>query len=388
MKKIFNIFIIFSVLSVFSSTFLSFAQAADIRNENNINITKSEKSLKDPYLFGNSITVEAPVTNDLVAAGGDVFIDSSISGNILTAGGALRIRGNSIGSVRAAGGNIVIEGSVGRDLVVAGGSVLMTKSATVAGDLIIAGGDLTVQGDVRGKTIINGGQARIDGRLDKQVQGNVGSLTIGRSAIIGGDLIYSSTQKARIENGAVIKGEQKFTKIEELEKTAQGAASFFKAVSFYKLIADILLSILLIFFFNKFLQEHVRQVTTSTFNNFVLGFVFLILMPLISVFLFILLLPGVASLLFYFLVLILAVYLAKIFTGWIIIRWWYKRNGKDYVLDWKSGIAGPIALFILGIIPILGWLFIAILYLINIGAFLKELTAVAQAQKNSIKNRK
>jgi cytoskeletal protein CcmA (bactofilin family) len=381
MKKIFYIFIVFLLLISFSSPFLSLAHAADVRGENTITISKDEKDLSDLYLFGNSITVEAPVRNDLVAAGGDIIVDNSTSGSIFAAGGTVRIKGDSGGSVRVAGGNIFIDGKVGRDLLVAGGNVTITKTATIAGDLLIAGGELTIQGNVEGKAVINGGKVRIDGVIGKQVEGNMGQLFLGPKAIIGGNLSYSSPEKATVDKDATIKGTQHYTRVEKPKEEAKQVGALFGSFSIYKLIADIILSVVLIFFLGKFIQTFIERIRSKPFRNFAWGFAFLFLTPLISLFLLVFLLPGVAAFIFYFLVIIFSVYLAKVFIGWLILCWWYSRRGNKYVLDWKSGVAGPIAFFIASLIPVLGWLFTAILYLITIGALIQEFAIIFRTQR-------
>lgn len=388
MKKLFLVFVIFLLLISVSSYFYSDAYAADVRSDNTITISKDEEGLSDLYLFGNSIAVEAPVRNDLVAAGRDIIVDNSISGNILAAGGTLRIRGESGGSVRVAGGNVVIDGNVGRDLLVAGGNVTITKTATVAGDLLIAGGELVIQGDVNGKAVINGGNVRIEGAIGKQVEGNIGQLSIGPRAVIGGDITYSSPDKAIIDKGSVIKGTQHFTRIEKPKVETKQFGALFGSFSLYKLIADIILSVALIFFLGKFIQAFAGQMMVKPFKNFVWGFAFVSLTPLISLFLLVFLLPGVAAFLFYFLILAAAVYLAKVFTGWLLVRWWYKRRRSIYVVDWKSGVVGPIALFIVALVPVLGWMLIAILYLITIGVLIKELATIIGAQSFNAKSHK
>jgi hypothetical protein len=381
MSKVFSVLIFLLLLFVFSSQFLSLASAADVRGENILIIPSEEKNLNDLYLFGNSITVEAPVTNDLVAAGRDISVDNNVSGNIMAAGGTLRIKGNSGGSVRVAGGNIVIEGEVGRDLVVAGGTVTITKTATIAGDLLIAGGQLAIQGTVHGKAMINGGKALIEGIIDKQVEGNVGQLSIGPGAVIGGNLTYSSPEKATIEKSAMIKGTQHYTRIEKPKNETKQFGAIFATFSLYKLIGDILVSVALIFFLSKFMQTFVGRITSAPFRDFVWGLAFVALTPLISLFLLVFLLPGVAAFIIYSLVLVFSVYLAKVFAGWLVIRWWYRRQKKEYIVDWKAGVVGPLILFVAGFVPILGWLLIAILYMISVGALIQEFAAVAQTQR-------
>lgn len=388
MKKIFSVFTFFLLLIFATSPLFSLAHAADVRSENIITILKDEKGISDLYLFGNSIAVEAPVRNDLVAAGRDIIIDNNVSGNILAAGGTLRIGGDSGGSARVAGGNVVIDGNIGRDLLVAGGSVTITKTATVAGDLLIAGGELIIQGNVNGKAVINGGKVRIEGVIGKQVEGNIGQLFIGRKAVIGGNLTYASPEKATVEKGSVIKGAQHYTHVEQPKNEPKKFGAIFEAFSLYKLIGDILVSIALIFFLGKFIQTFVDQVMIGPFRSIAWGFAFLLLTPLISLFLLVLILPGVAAFISYFLIVVFAVYLAKVFTGWIILRWWYTRRGGAYVLDWKSGVAGPMALFIAALIPVIGWLFVALLYLTAIGALIQELAVIVRTQRIGFKTRK
>ena len=381
MKKIISVFTLFLLLIIGVSPYLTLAHAADIRSNDVITISKDENDLSDLYLFGNTIAVEAPVKNDLIAAGRDIIIDNNTSGNILAAGGTLRIRGESSGSVRIAGGNVVIDGNIGRDLLVAGGNVTITKSATVAGDLLIAGGELVILGKVDGKAIINGGNVRIEGQVGKQVEGNMGQLSIGPKAVIGGNLNYSSTEKATIDKGAVIRGTQHYTRVEKPKEEVRQFGGLFEAFSIYKLVGDIILSIAFILLLGKFIQALAGRIVSGPFKNFAWGLAFVMLTPLISLFLLVLLLPGVAAFIFYFLVLVLAVYLAKVFTGWLLLRWWYTRRGDKYVLDWKSGVAGPLVLFIVALIPVLGWLVVAILYLITIGALIQELAVIVRTQR-------
>jgi len=67
------------------------------------------------------------------------------------------------------------------------------------------------------------------------------------------------------------------------------------------------------------------------------------------------------------------VFLADVYIGWFILRWWERRNKKIYLLDWKAAIVGPIALFILLLIPVLGWLVSTVIFLIALGALIKEI---------------
>jgi hypothetical protein len=63
------------------------------------------------------------------------------------------------------------------------------------------------------------------------------------------------------------------------------------------------------------------------------------------------------------------------------MRWFERRSKKDYTLDWKAGVVGPLALFLILLIPILGWAVGAILFLIAVGALVGELLFFMSNQK-------
>jgi hypothetical protein len=113
------------------------------------------------------------------------------------------------------------------------------------------------------------------------------------------------------------------------------------------------------------------------FKTGYVGFTFLIIFPLISVILLGLLWLGVAGLLTYGLIFLMGLFLMKIFIGWSILR----KLEKGYVLDWKAGLAGPLVVFILLFIPVLGWIVLAVIMAMATGAFLKELMPLLERQK-------
>lgn len=387
MRKIFVFAIFLISLVIFSFINLPQVDAADIRANNYVSIPQDEGNLSDLYLFGDTIVVDAPVRNDLVAAGHDVSIDGLVSGDILVAGGSLHINGGSGGTVRVAGGSVVIDGDIARDLVVAGGSVTLSRLATVGGDLIVAGGEINIQGKVAGRVMINGGQARIDGPVGKQVEGHIGRLVLGSNAVVGGNLIYTSGDKVIVENGAKVMGVTRYTQIKEPRRAAEQAKNFFAGVSIYKLIVDIILTVGLIYFFGLFLKNVFSTISKSPVQSGAYGLAFLVLTPIVSLIFMILLWLGLGGFLFYALVLLFSVFVTKAFLGWYLLEWWYGRDKKTYNLDWKAGVVGPISLFVIAFIPVIGWLFQAVLFCVCTGAVIWQLANFFRTQKISARKK-
>jgi hypothetical protein len=91
MKKLFGILpTVFSLLLVFIFFALPQpANAADVRSGNTVIISQNQTNLKDLYLFGRTIDISSPVTNDVNAAGGNINISGSTSNNLNAAGGTV-----------------------------------------------------------------------------------------------------------------------------------------------------------------------------------------------------------------------------------------------------------------------------------------------------------
>ncbi len=369
------------LLSLFVFFFLISASAiplyaAMVKSGDSVYLPESEENLHDLYLFGNTVTVDAPVTNDFITAGNTITVNGNITGNLMAAGNDITIRSSINDSARVAGSTIVISGSVGRDLLAAGAHVRTTKDASISGDLLFAGGELRIEGPVNGNIHANGGKIFIDAPVSGNVDGNIGELTLGKNAIIAGNLNYTSDQKAEIQPGAVVRGRQEYRQGESKKNEPTGPASFFTTGALYKLTIDIIVSLLLITFVPMLVKSTLERAVNKPVASAGSGFLLLIFLPLLSLFLFFLLWVGVASFLFYGLLIILTIFLSKLLIGWWIMRWWSNRNKKDYILDWKAAIIGPVVAFIMIIIPVLGWLALIIIYLMTFGALARSVLAM------------
>jgi hypothetical protein len=159
---------------------------------------------------------------------------------------------------------------------------------------------------------------------------------------------------------------------------------FFAFASLYKVGVDIILSILFITFFSKFIMTTFNRMTVHPFKNGYVGFTFLIIFPLISVILLGLIWLGVASFLTYGLIFLTGLFLTKVFIGWAILS----KLEKGYILDWKSGIAGPLVVYILLFIPILGWITLAVIMSIATGSLLKGIVPLFEKHRLEHKEKK
>lgn len=375
MRKLFGIITaLFTLVITVSLFFPKITYAADVRTGNDVIITQNQTNLKDLYLFGRTIDLSAPVTNDVTAAGGNVNISGSTSNNLTVAGGTVILSGNIGNTARVAGGNVTIDGPVANDLVVAGGTVTINKHASVGQDLLVAGGQVTVEGPVKGKILMSGGDITLNSAVGGNVTaGHIGTFTLGPEAKINGSLTYTSSQPLTKQQGSVVKGPITYRHVEKPQPQKQQSAQTWLSFGIYQLLVEVVLSVLIIYIFRNGIFVTLMQIKRSPWKNLGIGFVYILLAPVVSFILLVLWPLGIASFLMYLLILLINIFVRDIFAGWLIVKWWDRRNKKDYVLDWKAGVIGPIAFFIINLLPILGWLISSILYLIGIGALLANL---------------
>ncbi|MBU1177718.1 hypothetical protein KJ903_00700 [Patescibacteria group bacterium] len=89
-----------------------------------------------------------------------------------------------------AGGNIRIHGQINGDLVIAGGDVEVTGQ--VNGDVLVGAGQVTIEGPVMDDVVASGGQVRIKERIEDNVILAGGMVEIDDNVLIGRDLIVGA----------------------------------------------------------------------------------------------------------------------------------------------------------------------------------------------------
>lgn len=355
--------------------------AATFRAGENVVVTEND-NVSDLYASGGDIRVTSTVNNDLTVAGGNIAIEGSVTGGVLAAGGNITLDAAVANSARIAGGNIVISGPINRDLVIFGGSVTVSRDAVIGGDVVFTGGQLTLDAPVRGKVIINGGEIVINSQVGENVEGTVGELTLGNNAVINGTLKYNAPQRAEIREGARVKGQHQFTQTRD-EEAERGVAGLLTAGTIYKLIADIIFALLFVFLLGRFTRDVIANAVDEPLKSLGLGLVTLIITPIVGLILLIVILPGVVLLGFYAVLLLISVVLAKLVLGWWLMQWWTRRNDREYVLDWKASVIGPIVMLALTFIPVVGWLIGFIIFLLALGGVTQELFDFLSLQRGA-----
>jgi cytoskeletal protein CcmA (bactofilin family) len=220
--------------------FAGHVAAGDFRGDDTVTVAADETVDDDLYVGAGTVSIAGTVNGDATVGGGTVSVTGTVNGSLNVAGGTVDVLGDVTGAVRVSGGTVRIAGSVGRDVVLFGGTATIESGADVGGDLAGGAGMLTVVGTIAGDLLVGAETIELIGTVDGSVDVGVGTLTLGPSAVVGGDVTYTSDQEASIADDAQIGGEVERREPDPGEGGGESAITDNPIVSYFGLLLGML----------------------------------------------------------------------------------------------------------------------------------------------------
>jgi len=329
----------------------------------------------DVILLGQNIKVEGKVTGDVYAFGQTIRMSGDIGGSAFMVGANITIDARTVETVWAAGGSIEVLGNIKRNAVLAGGNVCLCEKAGIGKDLGAYTGKLSVGGKVDGtlrgsvgKFVLSGTSGRVKIKAEQ--------VRLTSSAKIMGDFILTSGKEPSIEEGAFIAGEQRIEKPKAKDAEpifaalAPMIAFFFVMVKIVVFIAKVIVGILMIALFQRYVRRIMNTLITNTWKSLGWGFLGVIVIPVAVVILFAVLIGYPLGIFGAYAYTILW-YLSSIFVGLVVgekVIQLFKKEGE--ISLYVSFIVGVLILFVVGFIPILNLLVRIFTLLFGFGAIL------------------
>lgn len=392
-KTIIYILVSLIILFLGISSFSTYVYAEDSTLPN-IYLTKNEVIDNDYFAAGDSVTLSGTVNGDAYVAGGNVTFDGVVNGDLLIAGGNVTILGKVTGDVRAAGGNVIFSSQVDKNATLLGGSISLSDSGKVLGSLVSAGGNVSVNTPIGKGANIAGGQITLGNAIGSDVNTYTNSLVLLPTTRIVGDLNYWSQKDMQLNPEASISGTStyhfaqpsQYQNKKTVEKVDSEKILGIVTVStllfgIYVLIIQLLIGLLIIKLMPVFMKETTEVINTRPLASLGIGFLVVILLPLI----FTLLLITVVGIPLAF-ALIIGMILYWIVSG-IAIALFVGLKAQQYLgaqktsLYW-SYLVGLIIMTIIGVVPVINFLVGIISFLIGTGALLLQKKSVYTALRN------
>lgn len=346
--------------------FMPFSASAGpiLRTGEIVSVDATQELGGDFYGFGSQVIISGAAQNDAYLGGGTVTVNAPIAEDLTVAGGVIQVHGDVGDDVRVVGGEVTIAKPVKGDVVVLGGVLTILSTATVEGDVLFFGNQLTVDGVVTGS--VHGTAETI--RLNAPVHGDVSvqatnQFTIGDSAQLKGTVTYTSPNEAVRAQGAVLDGEM------QRLQTATPEPDTRSVVRIVLLMLGTLGFAALALFVvgKKYVERIVEHSTVRTGVSGLIGLGMFIAIPLVCLMLGASVIGGfVAILLFlmYLISILLAVALSPIFIGHVCERIILKRK----TLTVFTIMGGVLLFFGVLVIPFVGIVCVISSVIITLGS--------------------
>jgi cytoskeletal protein CcmA (bactofilin family) len=223
---------VFALVALLALVVASPAQAFDGRSGDKIVIASDEVINDDLYVTAEEFTLDGRVNGDVIAFGRIITINGTVDGDVMAAGQTIVVNGMITGAIRMAGSVLLLgeTASVDGDIIGAGYSLEVQEGSTVGQDIVFAGGQILLAGDVSRNVQVATGSFELRGSVGGNVKAEIGEsasgsagpppglfmpqspvpvptvkpgLTIDLSAKIEGDLEYTQTRELTFPAGVI-----------------------------------------------------------------------------------------------------------------------------------------------------------------------------------------
>ncbi|MDO8624429.1 MAG: hypothetical protein Q7R54_03680 [bacterium] len=324
------------------------------------------------YAVGGTVAVTTPAIGDLTLFGGSLVVDASVAGDALLVGGSLELTAPISGDARFVGGRIVIGEAVKGDLVAVGGS--LTDLGGGAGNVFIIAGEIALTKGAFGPVTLYGNNISLAGTFAGDVHiVSAGRVTLDPATIIRGALMYQAPQEASIPPTAVIEGGVHYTGASYLPTSEEARAialASFGVFLFVKILGALILAGLVAGLFSTFadrvVERALRGSSRRIFLTLLLGFGVAVATPILLTLL-ALTFVGLGLAFILGLVYLLLIPIAFIYTAIVLGAFMAHHLFKRTELRWSDAVFGMLILFLIWTLPTLGWLFVALATMYMLG---------------------
>lgn len=203
-----------ALILVFAGILAAPARALEFRRGDAVTIGPDEVINDDLFISASTVVMSGTVNGDLWVAGTRAEINGAVKGSLFFAGQRLDLGGDVTGSVYSGASTVTLgrQANVTRNLYFIGFALQTAPGSAVGGDLLTAGNQALVEGDVKRNLNFGGSALEINGTVGGNVEAAVAEpggrsfvppfpeapapappgLRVGEGARIAGRLTYTS----------------------------------------------------------------------------------------------------------------------------------------------------------------------------------------------------
>lgn len=354
------------------------AQAAEFQSGEKVFIGADKT--ENIYLAGAVLDVSADIDGDLIAGGALVSVSSNIADEAIIAGSQVSLSGAIGGDLRTAASTLTIDSQIAGEALIGGSVVRISRDTTVGGDAKIGGALVIADGTYSGPVTFAGDEITFLGIAEGDVKILAESITFEEGASIAGSLTIESPTMPEIPEG-VVAGDINFTE-KMLDSKYKSSPDFAPEALFVSIIAKkvaksialFVTTLFFLFFFHKLTTTAVEGMRKKFWKSAGVGFLVQIGLGLAALILLLTVIGGGLSMLFFSAWGVLhytARAIAAAFLGSFILMKWHNKH-KNSWFKVLIAFVGALAVFILSIVPVIGWIVLVLVLLAAAGSFAIE----------------
>jgi cytoskeletal protein CcmA (bactofilin family) len=345
----------------------SITSAQTIKTGSSVTTTNSETIDSSLYTAGTDLTIESNVNGDIFCAGQNVIISGTVNGDVLCLAQTITISGTVNGDIRIAAQTANLSGVITGNATVASSSFIVESSGSVDGDLTIASGTVTVIGQIGRDVLVTSGSLNVDGNIGRNITGDLENLIISDSAVVSGNIDYTSINEAEISENAQVLG---VVSRSAPEQGGSGTALFGISLAFlvYILISALIVSMVLVLIAPRFFNSVTNHAYPKPWKALLVGAIVAFIVPLLG-FILIITVFGIPLALTLGVGYLFVALLSGPFTAYLVGRWVMNKSTKPLLIM----LVGSVVLLLTYIVPVIGFFALLFAYWTGVGMLTLEL---------------
>lgn len=321
---------------------------------------------KDVYEVNDSIRITRPVIGNVFLVGNDIRITSDyIDGSVYVIGNTIEIDCALITeSIYLIGNTVTVRGEA--KSVYSTANKFSLENANIYNNVNVAASDIYINADIT-----------------KDLNVTASYININEKSKVNGNLTYCTDKKIDISESVISKDNVKFIPSNSVNYQKNEVKDAFVSLG-YKIVTVLVIGLIMLFFRPEFIESlKTDSPVKKLFISAGIGFLVIISIPMVMLLLLITIVGAPLSgilLVAYILLLILCGTVANIvITSRLINKIKPDSNSKPYFLGILLLVT--IAVWIIGKIPFIGWLGVAIVYLSGIGEIGSYIFSTSKKEK-------
>ncbi len=213
-----------------------------------------------------------------------IQLSGTAQGDIWAAGDGIETSGRIERHARLLGYRFIqAGGNIGRNLMAVGGTFSLPRTASVAGDVWLAGRDVILEGTVGGRTRIYAESVTLSGSFGGPVTVVSPKITLLPGTRIEGDLLYRSKEDLVLDSNIQLAG--KLIRREDPAPVRHSSLSDGLPLQLGLFSAALLTGLILTALFPAIMVSSLQRLTTEFWKSLLLGLVAFCLIPMTAFFL-------------------------------------------------------------------------------------------------------